>query len=91
MRDREMTEDEIMKRVHGQDDQRMSDREFANRSAQILQNMALERKGYWRQFFGRWHISHEPLRNDAANLLRQAGIEFSCYPKGTQRVGDDHI
>lgn len=91
MRETEMTEDQILQRVYGKEDQRMSDRQFANRAAQILQNMALERRGYWRQFFGRWHISHEPLRHDAANLLREAGVEFSLCPRGTQRVGDDHV
>jgi len=89
MREVEMTEEQIMQRVYGQDDQRMSDRQFANEAANILQNMSLEKRGFWRQLFGRWHISDEPLRHDAANLLRRAGVEFSCYPKGTQRVGDD--
>lgn len=88
-REIEMSDEEIMRRIHSRDDQRMSDRQFANRAAGILQNMALERTG-WRGLFGRrWHISDEPLRNDAANLLREAGIEFSCLPKGTQMVGDD--
>lgn len=67
----------------------MTDAQFREQAANILQNMALERVGFWRQFWRRWHISDEPLRHDAANLLRRAGIEFALYPKGTQRVGDD--
>lgn len=40
--------------------------------------MALERKG-WRRIFGRWHISDEPLRNDAARLLKEIGIEYPIH------------
>jgi hypothetical protein len=50
---------------------RLSDRvdalEAALRHCQIvLGNMALENKG---AVFNRWPINHEPLRNDARNLL----------------------
>lgn len=69
----------------------MTDEQFKERATRILHNMALERVGYWRQLWQRWHISDEPLRNDAANLLREAGIEFFARPKGTQMVGDDHL
>lgn len=66
----------------------MTDREFMNRAAVILHNMSLERAGFWASFFRRWHINHEPLRNDAANLLNEAGLEL-LTPNGCRRVGDD--
>lgn len=44
------------------------------RALSILYYMALERKGWWR-FFSRWWISDEPLRNDAAELLRDIGYQ----------------
>lgn len=66
----------------------MNDRQFAERAAGILHNMALERKGFWRSLFRRWHISDEPLRNDAANLLREYGVTM-LMPKGCQWVGDE--
>lgn len=65
----------------------ISDRDFAERAAGILHNMALERRG-WRGLFGRWYISAEPLRNDAANLLREAGWSFPT-PDGCRMVGDE--
>ena len=40
----------------------------------ILHNMSLEySRPWWRRMFGRWYISDEPLRNDAANFLREVG------------------
>ena len=64
----------------------MTDRQFTERAALILHNMSLERTG-WRGFFRRWHISDEPLRNDAANLLTEYGVSL-LTPKGTRRIGD---
>ena len=64
----------------------MGDKEFQSRAIQILHNMALERVGFWRRLIGRWHISHEPLRNDAANLLRESNISLRC-PYSTDYVG----
>jgi len=64
----------------------MSDLEFARRAAVILHNLALERVGPWRQFWRRWHISDEPLRNDAARLLREKGVHM-LMPKDCQLVG----
>ncbi len=65
----------------------MNDAHFALSASIILHHMALERKR--RQWlFGRWKISHEPLRNDAANLLRESGWR-GLMPEGTQYVGDD--
>lgn len=40
------------------------------RARTILNNMAWEREYGWeRMVKGRWPIHHEPLRNDAQNLL----------------------
>ncbi|MGI3168438.1 hypothetical protein ACRARG_04750 [Pseudooceanicola sp. C21-150M6] len=52
----------------------------------ILHNMAVERTG-WRSFFRRWWISDEPLRNDAANLIREIGYHQK-KPMNTRLVGD---
>lgn len=57
------------------------------RAIGILENMALENTG-WKALFRRWYISDEPLRNDAANLLREMGV-ITRKPIGTQLVGDD--
>lgn len=64
----------------------MTDREFLERASTILHHMALERVGFWRSLFRRWHIHHEPLRNDAANLLKERGVT-RLMPKGTEYVG----
>lgn len=61
----------------------LKDRAFA-----ILYRMGTERTG-WRRFFSRWYYSDEPLRNDAANLCREAGFGLNCVPFNTQLVGDD--
>ena len=58
-----------------------------NRALTILHNLALERAG-WRGFFRRWYISDEPLRNDAANLIREVGYE-TLTPNHCRLVGDD--
>lgn len=40
------------------------------RARTILNNMAWQREGFWATLAnGRWFIHHEPLRNDAKNLL----------------------
>lgn len=40
------------------------------RTRTILGNMAAERDGFWNSLVGRrWPVNHEPLRNDARNLL----------------------
>ena len=65
----------------------MTEKEFANRAAIILHHMSLERKG-WKSFFRRWHISDEPLRNDAANLLQEFGLAM-LTPLNCKRVGSD--
>ena len=55
----------------------------------ILHNMALERDvSFFRRCFRRWwYIADEPLRNDAANLLRRVGYEAK-KPMGTKYVGE---
>jgi hypothetical protein len=65
----------------------MTDKEFAERAALILHNMALENMG-WRMWFKRWYISDEPLRNDAANLMIQSGWAFK-RPIHTRYVGEN--
>ena len=51
----------------------MSDSNLMLRRAHmILSNMALENELHWWEFWkSRWPISHEPLRNDARNLVKQ--------------------
>ena len=54
----------------------------------ILHLMSLERdRPWWKRMFSRWWISDEPLRNDAARLLRRVGYRGSI-PIGYRRVGD---
>lgn len=61
-------------------------REQQKRALTILHNMSLERTG-WRGFVRRWAISDEPLRNDAARLLREIGYG-AMRPRGTRMVGE---
>lgn len=56
------------------------------RALGILHRMATENTG-WRNFFRRWCYSHEPLRNDASNLVRECGFEM-LMPIDTRLVGD---
>lgn len=56
------------------------------RALGILHRMATERTG-WRGFFGRWYYPDEPLRNDAANLVRDAQFHMPM-PVGTRQLGD---
>ena len=62
-------------------------REQQQRALCILHNMAVEHTG-WRSFFRRWWISDEPLRNDAANLIREVGYS-ALMPENSRLVGDD--
>jgi hypothetical protein len=63
-----------------------SDQELLERALFILHEMSLERTG-WRGFFSRWYYSDEPLRNDAANLVRLADYH-AMRPYDTKMVGD---
>lgn len=60
---------------------------FLDRALSILHRMATEQTG-WRRFLSRWYYSDEPLRNDAANLVREArfGMPMPFY---TKLVGDE--
>jgi hypothetical protein len=58
-----------------------------DRALGILHRMATEQTG-WRAIFRRWYYSDEPLRNDAANLVRQAGFQMA-QPDNTRLVGDN--
>lgn len=74
-----------MQRVH-------TDRVLLERALGILHRMALEQTG-WRGWFRRWYFSDEPLRNDAANLVREARYQ-QMRPFNTRLVGDerrDHL
>lgn len=51
---------------------RTPDSVVLDRALGILYRLSLENTG-WRSFFRRWHYSDEPLRNDAANLVRECG------------------
>lgn len=65
----------------------MTDKEFMERATKILHNMALERKRpWWRRVFHRWYISDEPLRHDAARLLRDAQKD-PAYPINHNYLG----
>jgi len=66
----------------------MTDAQFCERATIILKHLALERTGWRRWLLGRWYISDEPLRNDAANLLRAARWHVGLYPIHTRFVGE---
>lgn len=57
-------------------------RELLERCRTVLGNMAIENEG---AVFNRWPINHEPLRNDARNLLPliDAALALSSSPAGT--------
>lgn len=65
--------------------QKPPDSELLNRALGILHRLGTERTG-WRSFFSRWYYSDEPLRNDAANLVRLAGFAMPM-PNNTHLVG----
>lgn len=67
-------------------DANRSDPEFLDRTLALLHRFATENMG-WRAFFRRWYYSDEPLRNDAANLVREAGFRMPM-PLNTRLVGD---
>lgn len=51
----------------------------------ILHRFALEQTG-WRGWLRRWYYSDEPLRHDAANLVRRAECQI-MRPEHTRLVG----
>jgi hypothetical protein len=66
---------------------RSSDDVLLERALAILHRLATENTGL-RGFFRRWYYSDEPLRNDAANLVREAKFGM-MMPNGTRLVGED--
>lgn len=66
---------------------RQPDTVLLDRALGILHRMATEQTG-WRARFRRWYYSDEPLRHDAANLVREAGFHFNEVPAHTRLVGD---
>jgi len=65
---------------------RRNDDVLLDRALDILHRMATERTG-WRSIFHRWYYSDEPLRNDAANLVREARFEMPM-PLDSRLLGD---
>lgn len=62
------------------------DRIILERALAILHKMGIEHSG-WRAIFSRWYYADEPLRNDAANLVREARFQIAV-PNDTRLVGD---
>lgn len=56
-------------------------------SLHLLHSLSLEQTG-WRGVFRRWYYSDEPLRHDAANLVRRAQFKAK-RPEFTRLVGED--
>lgn len=52
----------------------------------LLHRFALEQT-VWRGVFRRWYYSDEPLRHDAANLVRRAEY-MAKHPECTRLVGE---
>ncbi len=65
---------------------RSRDEMLLDRALGILHRLATENEG-WRRFFSRWYYSAEPLRNDAANLVREAQFDMP-RPIGTKLLGE---
>lgn len=94
-----MTDEEILATTTPQEIEaarRARDRAFAimnredpkllERALGILHRLATEQTG-WRAIFRRWYYSDEPLRNDAAKLVRDARFGM-LMPINTRIVGD---
>lgn len=64
------------------------DQATLERALAILSRMGTERTGWRALVFGRWYYPAEPLRNDAANLLRYDGRQL-MMPVHTRLVGDE--
>lgn len=65
------------------------DRQLLERALGILHRMATENTG-WRGILHRWYYNDEPLRHDAANLVREAGFDME-KPAGTKLIGEYHF
>lgn len=57
-----------------------------DRALAILHRMATERTNL-KRFLFRWYYADEPLRNDAANLVREAGFGMPM-PLNTRLIGE---
>ena len=64
-----------------------TDRELLERALAILHRMQVENTG-WRSWFKRWYYSDEPLRNDAAALIRKSQFQM-LQPIGTRSLAYD--
>lgn len=64
----------------------LTERHLNDRAWAILHRLALERCG-WRGVLRRWFYAAEPLRNDAASLLRERNEKF-VMPITGRYVGD---
>lgn len=62
-----------------------ADSALLERALAILHRMGTENTG-WFTVFSRWAYSDEPLRNDAANLVREAGFQMPL-PDDQRLVG----
>lgn len=66
----------------------MNARDEHGRALAILFRLATERRRPWWAFWRpRFRFHHEPLRNDAANLIRQIGYQQMMHV-GDHLVGD---
>lgn len=74
--------------MRGRMPNRADDERLLMRALAILHRFGTEQTG-WKRFFQRWYYSDEPLRNDAANLVREAGFGMPM-PIDTCLVGDDN-
>jgi hypothetical protein len=62
------------------------DQQLAERAFRILFRAALENKRRWWEFWKpRWYFADEPLRHDAANLVREARF-YMAHSKDTRLV-----
>jgi hypothetical protein len=61
-----------------------ADAERLDRALALLHRFATENTG-WRSFFWRWYYSDETLRNDAANLVREAHFNMPM-PANTRLI-----
>ena len=66
---------------------RYAEQERYERALAILYRMGLENIG-WRGWIRRWAYPSEPLRNDAANLVREAGFQI-ISPLNTRLVSEN--
>ena len=54
---------------------------FEDSCTMLLHRLSLERVGWRRYWYGRWLYPDEPLRNDAAALLRHYRLSLKLEPR----------